>query len=304
MFFWQKLPIKIMTSKTRPCSVCKKQSDELHSEGNFQHENLHQFSFSSRKEPEPFHLRLYFCKSCDLIYANPALEKDVLDQGYEQAAFDSNVEAAFAARTYAKYLPQKPAINSALDIGTGGGEFLFELQKSGVKNLSGIEPSTSAINTAHEKIKPCIKRGFFNKNSYQENQFDLISCFQTLEHVPDPLQLCLDANSLLQKDGRFFVVTHNYRGAVNRILDKKSPIYDIEHLQLFSPISLRKLLESAGFRDVKVFSIINTYPLFYWVKLFPKVPLKRQLVEFLKKIKIGYLPIPLPIGNLGAIATK
>lgn len=289
---------------SRFCSICAQSSSDLHLEGNFQQEKLNEFSFASRKEPEPFHLSLYLCKDCDLLYANPGLSQNVTDSEYEKAAFDSNIEAAYAARTYAKYLPQKSAVTSALDIGTGGGEFLFELQKAGVKSLHGIEPSVSAINTAHPQIKPFIQQGFFDRKNYQENQFDLVSCFQTLEHVFDPLQLSRDANSLLKKDGRFFVVAHNFRGRVNQILGEKSPIYDIEHLQLFSPKSLRKMLENAGFKDIKVFSIINTYPIFYWVKLFPKFPGKKGLIEFLKKTKIGYLSMSLPIGNLGAIATK
>ncbi|MDX2082847.1 MAG: class I SAM-dependent methyltransferase [Rickettsiales bacterium] len=293
-----------MKSQIRQCSICRQESSDLYLAENFKLENLNQFSFASRKEPEPFHLRLYFCKNCDLIYANPALAPDITNSQYEGAAFDSDVEAAYAAKTYAKYLPQKSAITAALDIGTGGGEFLFELRKAGVKNLYGIEPSNSAIATAHPQIKSCIKQGFFNKDFYQQNHLDLISCFQTLEHVFDPLQLSIDANSLLKKDGRFFVVTHNFRGLVNKILAQKSPIYDIEHLQLFSPKSLRKMLENAGFREIKIFTIINTYPLFYLIKLFPKIPAKKSLIKFLRKIKIGYLPIKMPIGNLAAIAVK
>lgn len=289
---------------SRFCSICYKSSTDLHLEGNFKQENLNQFSFASRKEPEPFHLSLYNCKDCDLLYANPGLSQSMTESQYQAAAFDSSIEAAYAARTYAKYLSNKSSVTSALDIGTGGGEFLFELQKSGVKTLRGVEPSISAIETANSTIRPFIEQGFFNKESYASDQFDLVSCFQTLEHVFDPLKLSRDVHSLLKKDGRFFTVTHNFRGLVNRALGEKSPIYDIEHLQLFSKKSLHKMLINAGFKDVKVFSIINTYPIFYWVKLLPQIPRKKRLIEFLKKTKIGYLPIPLPIGNLGAIATK
>jgi len=287
----------------RNCSICALESAHLHLKENFQKEGLNQFSFSSRKEPELFHLRLYLCESCDLIYANPALEQNFIEAEYENAAFDSSVEAGYAAKTYAKYLPQKSLIKSVLDIGCGGGEFLQELQKNGVKNICGIEPSAAAIATAQTSVKKFIRPGFFEKKLFSE-EFDLISCFQTLEHVLDPLQLCIDANSLLKKDGRFFVVTHNFRGKVNQILGQKSPIYDIEHLQLFSPKSLGELLIKAGFSDIKVFPIINTYPLFYWIKLFPKIPAKKQIISLSKKLKIGYLTIPLPIGNIGAIAYK
>jgi len=293
-----------MKLETRSCPLCGAQSSHLHLEENFSIEKLDAFSFASRKEPEPFHLSLYLCESCDLLYANPALPQSMVEKEYENAAFDSNIEAGYAAKTYAKYLPKKSSISSALDIGTGGGEFLLELQKNGVKDLHGIEPSTQAINTAQESVKKFIKQGFFNKEFYGEKKFDLVSCFQTFEHVSNPLQLTKDAHSLLKKDGRFFVVTHNFRGNVNKILGAKSPIYDIEHLQLFSPKSLHHIFEIAGFRDVKIFPLINTYPLFYWVKLFPGIPLKKQMIDLIKKIKIGYLPIPLPIGNIGAIATK
>jgi 2-polyprenyl-3-methyl-5-hydroxy-6-metoxy-1,4-benzoquinol methylase len=293
-----------MRLEKRFCPLCGGESCDLYLEENFQPQNLNSFSFASRKEPEPFHLRLFLCKKCDLIYANPAFTREMIEQEYENAAFDSNIEASYAAKTYSKYLPQKNLIKSALDIGTGGGEFLLELQKSGVKDLHGIEPSRSAIATSHPNIQHFIKQGFFDKKNYAEERFDLISCFQTFEHVTHPLQLSKDAHSLLKNDGRFFVVTHNFRGVVNKILGKKSPIYDIEHFQLFSSQSLRQMLEFAGFRTIKIFPIINTYPLFYFVKLFPSIPAKKQIISFIKEIKIGYLPISLSIGNIAAIATK
>jgi len=291
-------------SQLRTCPICKSESQHLHLEENFQIENLTSYSFASRKEPEPFHLRLYLCESCELIYANPALPQSMIEQEYKNAAFDSSIEAAYAAKTYCRYLPNKSSIKSALDIGTGGGEFLLELQKCGVKNLHGIEPSISSINTAQEIVRSCIKQGFFSKELYEGQKFDLISCFQTLEHVSDPLKLSQDVYSLLEPNGRFFTVSHNFQGLVNRLLGVKSPIYDVEHLQLFSPKSLQQMLENSGFREIKIFPIINNYPLFYWIKLLPLVPKKKQLVELVKKIKIGYLPITLPIGNLGAIAIK
>ena len=289
---------------SRACPICELESTNLHLEENFHPEKLNEFSFASRKEPEPFNMRLYLCENCDLLYANPALSQSVVYHEYENASFDSSTEAAYAARTYAKYLPQKKIINSALDIGTGGGDFLFELQKNGVTDLHGIEPSSAAIATANKSVKPFIKQGFFDKNLYDAAQFDLVSCFQTLEHVFDPLKLSRDVHSILKNDGRFYVVSHNFRGQVNRVMGKKSPIYDIEHLQLFSPKSLRILLETAGFRNIEVFSIINTYPLSYWVKLLPKIPAKKQISSFIRKIKLANLPVALSIGNLAAIAAR
>jgi SAM-dependent methyltransferase len=154
----------------RNCPICGLESSNLYLEENFHPEKLNEFSFASRKEPELFNMRLYLCEPCDLLYANPALSQSLVYHKYENASFDSSVEAAYAARTYVKYLPQKKIINSALDIGTGGGDFLFELQKNGVKNICGIEPSSSAIATANKSVKPFIKQGFFDKNSSTMNK--------------------------------------------------------------------------------------------------------------------------------------
>lgn len=288
----------------RFCPICNQESSHLHAEENFAPQSLNEFSFASRKEPELFHHRLFLCENCDVIYANPALSQQKIESEYEAASFDSSVEAGYAAKTYAAYLPKKSQVKSALDIGTGGGEFLFELHRAKVPDLQGIEPSVEAIKTAHPVVKDFIKQGFFDKKIYGEKRFDLISCFQTFEHVTDPLQISKDVHSLLQDGGRFFVISHNFRGMVNRILGKKSPIYDIEHLQLFSQKSLRRVLENAGFSDIKIFPIINTYPLFYWIKLLPGISGKKHLVNWSKKLKIGYFPVPLPIGNIAAIATK
>lgn len=288
----------------RLCPICNQPSSKVHAEENFSPEGLNATSFASRKEPELFHHLLLLCETCDLIFAQPSLSQDAIEREYQVASFDSSIEAGYAAKTYASYLPDKSKVKSALDIGTGGGEFLLELHRAKIPDLHGIEPSVEAIKTAHPSVRNFIQEGFFDKQSFESRKFDLISCFQTLEHVPDPLQLSKNAYSLLQDQGRFYVITHNFRGMVNRILEKKSPIYDIEHLQLFSETSLRNLLTNAGFTDVRIFPIINTYPLFYWIKLLPLIPRKKDIIALSKKVLAGHIPIPLPIGNIAAIATK
>ena len=78
----------------------------------------------------------------------------------------------------------------------------------------------------------------------------MICCFQTLEHVPDPRQLVEEAFALLEPGGLLALITHNADGALNRMLGRRSPIIDIEHLQLFSPDNMTFLLEKAHFKRV------------------------------------------------------
>jgi hypothetical protein len=64
-------------------------------------------------------------------------------------------------------------------------------------------------------------------------------------------------------------------------------------------------MHKAGFTHTKLFPIWNRYPLHYWVKLLP-LPrsFKSTLIHWLKKLKIGYIPIPMAVGNMGVIAIK
>lgn len=68
------------------------------------------------------------------------------------------------------------------------------------------------------------------------------------------------------------MVGHDRPAPVNRLLGRRSPIYDIQHLQLFCPGSLRELLERAGFRDVQVRRFRTRYPLRYWLRSAPLGP--------------------------------
>ena len=99
--------------------------------------------------------------------------------------------------------------------------------------------------------------------------------------------------------------TGRHRAASAKLLGRKSPIFDIEHLQLFSPASMRALLDSAGFSRIETYSVFNRYPLKYWAKLFPfPNGLKSGLMALLDKSRVGRWVVPLPAGNLAAIAFK
>ena len=129
--------------------------------------------------------------------------------------------------------------------------------------------------------------------------FSLVTCFQTLEHVPDPLGLCRDALGLLKPGGAMICVVHNRLALSARVLGANSPIFDIEHLQLFSRASSQRLFALAGFGRVFTKCVVNSYPLSYWARLFPLLRrLKPGVIAALNGLGIGRISLPLPAGNL------
>jgi SAM-dependent methyltransferase len=228
---------------------------------------------------------------------------------YREADFDSCHEAHHASRTYgrllARIVPKLPDRNGTVDIGTGDGAFLSELLAAGFENVAGVEPSTAPIEAAQPSIRSLIRHDIFREDSFAPESLSLITCFQTIEHLSDPLSFCKAAERALKPGGVLFLIGHNRRAFSAKVLGRKSPIYDIEHFQLFSPASIRHLLESAAFSRVEVMTVLNRYPIQYWARLFPfPAGLKQRVLKFLQAVRLGRWVIPLPAGNLAAIAQK
>ena len=269
---------------------------------------LDEHAFASRKRPEHMRLRLLECPVCDLVYASPVPSAETLAR-YEGAAFDSAEEARFAAQTYAKALEpiiaRLPDLDGALDIGTGEGGFLNELIDIGFSNISGIEPSSDPIAAAAPGVAGLIEHGVFHAGVRSPASLSLVTCFQTIEHVPDPAALVRDAASLLKPGGLLVIVCHDRRAAANRLLGLRSPIVDIEHMQLFSPRSLTELLSRGGLVDVSQRAIRNRYPVRYWARLLP-VPTRIgvALDRGLRRVGLATRPVTLPVGNRLAWGAK
>ncbi|MBD2278542.1 class I SAM-dependent methyltransferase [Aphanizomenon flos-aquae] len=301
-----------MKMVNRSCPVCgSKDQSKVFAEADCDLNQLDSFAFACRKLLEYMHYRLISCPTCDVLYASPIPELSELATAYHEPAFDSSEEAHYASRTYASFLPEImqhiPNLDGAIDIGTGDGAFLEELLRTGFTSVIGVEPEPfqAPILAAKEEIQPLIKHGLFRVEDFQAGTFSLITCFQTLEHLYDPKQMCQDAYTLIKKGGAVFFICHNHRALSAKILRMRSPIFDIEHLQLFSEKSARYLLKMNGFTTITTKVIFNRYPLHYWVKLFPlPLKLKRFCLSFLKKTKIGYLPVSIPAGNLAVIGYK
>lgn len=294
----------------RNCPICfSNQNSILYAESNIDPEKFDGYTFASRKLPDRMHFRMLLCLTCDLIYSSPAPTEENLNRLYREADFDSSSEAKYASASYARNLSRIikhiPDLNGALDVGTGEGSFLKYLLNSGFTNIEGIEPSEKPIEAAEENIRSLIKKGVFIKENYQPDSLSLITCFQTIEHILNPLQICQDFYSLLKNGGALYLVGHSSRSFSAKILGLRSPIYDVEHMQIFSPKSIKKMLLLAGFKQVIVLKFNNKYPVEYFLKLLPlSQGLKNALLKLLKIIKLSKVQFNLSIGNMAVIAYK
>jgi SAM-dependent methyltransferase len=267
-------------------------------------------TYASRKEPEYMSLRMVVCPECALLYAPRVPSKAFLARAYADTGYDSDTEARCAAASYAEslqlYADRLPDRTSALEIGAGNGALLSHLRKLGFDQVIGIEPSRDAAQSASPDLRALIRVQTFNPADLPQAHFSLVIANQTLEHVDDPFGLLVAARQLLKPGGALMIVSHNYRHWLMRMMGARSPIIDIEHLQVFSPTSLTYALKRAGFAVPEIRSFANRYPLHYWTRLLP-IPgvAKRPLQRWLRaggKGSVGSFMLKASVGNMFAWA--
>lgn len=297
--------------QSRCCPICYNDSSyALYTNAKFDESSLNEFSFASRKLPDGMYFAMYRCSNCNLVYVREAPESEWLNKQYHGADFDASLESIHAATTYCNYLERNadllPDRSLALDIGAGDGAFLKQLvNKLDFENCLGYEPSRAPYELASSEIKSKLINDFFTDNDISTNSVSLVTCFQTLEHVNNPSELLSQVFRVLKPGGVFMTISHNVDSTMVKILGTRSPIFDIEHLQLFSAKSLEYALKHTGYRDLRIGTVKNSYPLSYWAKLAPVSPLvKKAISNILSISKLGAVRMPFYPGNIYAFGKK
>ncbi len=296
----------------RSCPVCDAGVDDAEAflEDTTDETKLSDFSFASRKVPEYMSHRMVRCRRCDVAYVCDPPPPQDLANAYHVASYDSSEEADDAAATYIRaihsVLALLPRHDSALEIGTGTGAFLGLLADSGnFRAVVGVEPSSAAIAAAPEHRRAWIRQGVFDERAFPPQSFDLVCCFMTMEHVTDPKGIATSVRGLLRDGGAFVTVTHDYRSVINRILGKRSPIIDIEHMQLFSRRSIARLFAETGYRKIQANPFANRYALSYWLRLFPlPARIKAAVSGALRAVGADHAKLGLNVGNVVAWGFK
>src|SRR5258708_1364252 len=108
--------------------------------------------------------------------------------------------------------------------------------------------------------------------------FDIICCFHTLDHIVNPNLFLANTYVLLKKGGKIVFIVHDTDGLSVRLFGEKSPIFDIEHIYLFNKNSLGRLFKKNHFIVDEIFSVKNTYPLTYWLRMSPIPKLVKHIL--------------------------
>ncbi len=103
---------------------------------------------------------------------------------------------------------------NVLDVGCGGGILTESLARAGA-NASGIDIAPDVIKVAKNHAKHANLNINYQMTTIEElaaqqpHHFEVITCMEMLEHVPDPLSVITACQQLLKPNGHLFLSTIN-----------------------------------------------------------------------------------------------
>jgi len=273
---------------------------------NFKDEDLNAEVFSARRTTEHFHYEMVKCVKTGLIFSRNILDDDALNELYKGSVVTFGEQTEFIKRDYWKPISnyvKNWSNTKALDIGCSNGFFLEVLKDNGYEEVYGVEPGEEPKAIARVDIRDNIHTGFYGPGLYPDNFFDLITCFQTLDHLSDPLGMLRNMYKNVKQGGHAYLIMHNTKALQAKLFGEKSPIIDVEHIYLFNKENLPQLCKKAGFKVVSVFDVKNGYPYSYWIRMAP-LPIKKMWVALFKAVGIYNTVLAINAGNMGIILEK
>lgn len=138
-----------------------------------------------------------------------------------------------------------PAGSTVLDVGCGDCSSLLEIERQGASAF-GTEFDENVKEPAAQ-LGLSVHIGDIDTLDVQPQSFDIITCNQLLEHVPDPIAFVLRLKTLLKPGGMIRWSTPNIQGWNRRVSQEKWINWHIPfHLHFFSPKSVHILAEKTG----------------------------------------------------------
>jgi len=204
--------------------------------------------------------RVMECRSCGYRFTNPRPSQAEIAEAYSAPAQYDGWLAQDAGREIMwrrrwalvkRYAKGK----RLLDVGAGIGTFLAQAKVDGWE-VTGTEISRSAIAIARERYGIDLIEGQLEDIS-TEGQFDLVTMWHVLEHLPSPSHALTHCRGLLKTGGLMVVAVPNDSDARWRFQRLKNGTYmpyeELEpgkeiHLSHFTVPVLKRTLEARGFR--------------------------------------------------------
>lgn len=207
-----------------------------------------------RKDRDGNYLRSVICRNCGLVWSDPRPNEDEIRNYYSKdyrieykGTLTPKLKHVYRAGRVAEHRFRQIADivtrgARVLDVGSGGGEFVFLMRKKGF-DASGIEPNEGYGRFAQVHLKLPVRIGFAQQIEAADGPFDLVTMHHVLEHLDDPALVLGKLYDSIEEGGYLAVEVPNVEGTCF------APVHRFHqaHLYNFNNKTLEAIGENAGF---------------------------------------------------------
>jgi SAM-dependent methyltransferase len=248
-------------------------------------------SASSRFERTVAGFSLERCQRCGFVYANPQYTPAALTDIYAHIATAGTIElysctaSPTLIRGYHKKLEmieKRQPKGRLLDFACGAGYFLEQALARGW-DAHGVDLGEWTRVAAEARGVRNLHVGRLQDLQFPDGYFDVIHAAQVLEHLQRPREDLAEIHRILRPGGLLYIDVPNYR-TLPTILGKDDFMLNEppQHVNYFTPRSLRTLLDSSGFRS----ALITTEGGLKWENLLGR-PTKGDLADVVRRRSTG-----------------
>jgi len=220
------------------------------------------------RSPEPH--KVVRCERCTFTFLHPQPDPQSLAQLYGKDDFylayaNKGFDYIGGSSQIPSYLEERLSHletllgkGKLLDVGAARGAFLHHARERGWQ-VWGVEPSEPATRLAKESLDLEVFCGTMEQAGFPTDFFDAVHMNHVLEHLPNPSETLLEIRRTLREGGILAIEVPNEFGDLfqrfrSKILRRLPNPYEVpsSHLFFFTPITLCRMVERAGFLPMEL----------------------------------------------------
>ena len=211
------------------------------------------------------------CCACETVFLRTRLTTVAMRDLYQKYADEGShmelptttAEAAqhWLKRDYflAEILQFVPSGGGFLDVGCGWGALLLNARSQGFEPR-GVELTRACVRYANEQLQIPVVDTQLEETEIAPGSLSVVTMSHVLEHLPAPRRAFEKILSSLRPGGMFCGMVPNFGSACSEILKDKwfwlDPNFHYTH---FTPATLRRALENAGFIVERIYTATGDY---------------------------------------------
>lgn len=215
------------------------------------------------------------CGKCGLFYLNPRPSSAELAMFYpeEYAPFQvpstntlqGNLKSKLQRSVWqrrAGWLRRFTGVNGGdlLDVGCARGDFILAMQQNSAWHCTGIEISNATAAATRQRTGARIIEQDLLETDFSQASFDLVTFWDVLEHLPDPLHSLQKAYHVLRPGGWLALRVPDPDSLSARIFKQDWVNHDPpRHFHAFPKKLLVSQLDQMGFQEISFHHLTGDY---------------------------------------------